>query len=1208
MPQYDYERFTPDRFQEFCQALLVRQYPDAQCYPVGQKDGGRDALSGGIVFQVKFKRERLQGDDGFRILRDALSDEVEKVKKLAARGATHYVIMTNLVGTSALDNGQRDKIQKYLDDELPIPGQVWWRPELDARLNNAYELKWIFSEILTSGDMLQMLIEEGLGENARRRMLAVNGYLTAQFDADEYVKFKQADLQASDLLSLFVDVPVMPRAVPKKGRNKMNSLERLFLTVMQDEPSTAQDQGNRLQVGGATLLCHSATQDHLPRVVLEGAPGQGKSTLAQYVCQVQRMRFLDKQKLSKVPAKHRLVPAKVPFKVDLRDLASWLRRVDPITEQPLADDVVASLEAFLAAQVRHASGGQSFTVDDLSLFLSKTPALIFLDGLDEVATMPERRAVIDAVSTASARLHELSPFSQMVVTSRPAAVVNTPAFDQEHWEYLHLQDITETLIFDYTERWSAARRISKVDTDEIKRILKDKLASPHVKDLARNAMQLTILLNLVQARGQALPDQRTELYDQYVDVFFNREAEKNRVVLENRQLLIDLHGFLAWRMHSNAESRRSNGRISEDALRDLLQEYLLKHEYDLDVVDDLLAGVVQRIVALVSRVEGTFEFEVQPLREYFTARHLYNTAPYSPVGRPQSGTKPEIFSAIAPNPYWLNVTRFFSGCYSVGELSGLADQLEELLDGPGGLTSFPRVVASSLLVDRVFHQAPKVSKRVASLAVDTLTLRYAFEGWYFDRGALPIELSGAGQQAAAERALTISLSSPIAAIRRESAYSLSYHVSESLRSEVWIAARPELVAGPALLRWLESGFYARLVKNLDDATALVLRRMGDEYWELLVQGGHRSVLDDASQAIELVKQALDGKLDLDGLNSLGRQAGVLFHPFHYELLLRRDNTHFANALISTGSMESPMADLRTELGSLIERAGNDFSSSRVPWDSLFQTFDEHCGRSWMVWRLASTAASANLTDLEESSEQLCHFACSSPLDLAATAQRMRSDVKWWKELAEKADSALCQRVWLLFLTKFANPLVLRECLGLADEFCDKLSAVEFGLLYDAVERQTGATIPAPRADAMLRDAATHRMQVLLGSRASKAVRVRISERMPDAATKQDSAIANACLAWRLADLPGPQADSAWSGLLKEVVRLFAFCDDPFVGLFEARESGAIMPVRHAEQALRNSQRLPTAVISLADQSQSALRQASLTPVARRARKEKWESR
>ncbi len=67
----------------------------------------------------------------------------------------------------------------------------------------------------------------------------------------------------------------------------------------------------------------------------------------------------------------------------------------------------------------------------------------------------------------------------------------------------------------------------------------------------------------------------------------------------------------------------------------------------------------ERVCALVSRVQGTYEFEVQPLREYFCAKYLYNTSPYSPVGSEKTGTKPERFDAIARNFYWHNVVRFF---------------------------------------------------------------------------------------------------------------------------------------------------------------------------------------------------------------------------------------------------------------------------------------------------------------------------------------------------------------------------------------------------------------------------------------------------------------------------------------------------------------------------------------------------------------------
>jgi hypothetical protein len=100
--------------------------------------------------------------------------------------------------------------------------------------------------------------------------------------------------------------------------------------------------------------------------------------------------------------------------------------------------------------------------------------------------------------------------------------------------------------------------------------------------------------------------------------------------------------------------------------------------------------MVERVGALVSRVEGTYEFEVQPLREYFAAKHLYVTAPPSPPGNEKTGTKPDRFDAIARDFYWLNVTRFYAGCYSKGELADLIDRLEELISEEGySLISYP---------------------------------------------------------------------------------------------------------------------------------------------------------------------------------------------------------------------------------------------------------------------------------------------------------------------------------------------------------------------------------------------------------------------------------------------------------------------------------------------------------------------------------------
>ena len=117
--------------------------------------------------------------------------------------------------------------------------------------------------------------------------------------------------------------------------------------------------------------------------------------------------------------------------------------------------------------------------------------------------------------------------------------------------------------------------------------------------------------------------------------------------------------------------------------------------------------------ALVSRVQGTFEFEVQPLREYFAARHLHKTAPYSPPGREKKGTRPDRFAALASSLYWTNVTRFYSGFYDVGELPSLVDEIIEIGERPGyKLIAQPRRLAMMLLGDYVFAQSPKSMRRL----------------------------------------------------------------------------------------------------------------------------------------------------------------------------------------------------------------------------------------------------------------------------------------------------------------------------------------------------------------------------------------------------------------------------------------------------------------------------------------------------------------
>ena len=104
---YNYETLDPETFQKLVQAILVTTHPGLQCFPVGQPDGGRDAIfyfegltsKKFIVFQIKFSRspsEKLERD----AIETLIKSEQEKVKSLIERGATQYYFITNVKGTA----------------------------------------------------------------------------------------------------------------------------------------------------------------------------------------------------------------------------------------------------------------------------------------------------------------------------------------------------------------------------------------------------------------------------------------------------------------------------------------------------------------------------------------------------------------------------------------------------------------------------------------------------------------------------------------------------------------------------------------------------------------------------------------------------------------------------------------------------------------------------------------------------------------------------------------------------------------------------------------------------------------------------------------------------------------------------------------------------------------------------------------------------
>ncbi|MBY3388475.1 NACHT domain-containing protein [Rhizobium laguerreae] len=434
------------------------------------------------------------------------------------------------------------------------------------------------------------------------------------------------------------------------------------------------------------------------------------------------MQLLNKKsQQSALPRHFQGAHAKIPFRVDLRDLAKWLVGIDPFVSkpQPLSELEPRSLEGFLAGQVRFLSGGHTFNVSDLTAVVKASHILLALDGFDEVADIASRQKLVDEITKGTNRLINAGGFSlQTIVTSRPAAFAKSVRFPPEQWRYYELLPLEAAQIEEYTSKWMKAKGLKEAQQAQLRTILDAKLKEAHTQFLAKNPMQLTILLSLVNSRGASLPDKRTAMYDAYMDMFFSRESEKSEIVRDNRDLLIDIHRYLAWKLHSGAEAG-DNGSIEQGSLKATLFSYLDREGENTSIVNSLFDGMIERVGALVSRVQGTYEFEVQPLREYFAARHLYETAPYPSDDQPVSGDKFDRFRALVCNPYWLNVARFYGGCFNKGEILTLVNELIELSrQPPFKMTSLPRSVSLMLLGDWVFNQYQPAVKQVVAFITE----------------------------------------------------------------------------------------------------------------------------------------------------------------------------------------------------------------------------------------------------------------------------------------------------------------------------------------------------------------------------------------------------------------------------------------------------------------------------------------------------------
>ncbi|WP_433616783.1 NACHT domain-containing protein [Dactylosporangium sp. CA-139114] len=1057
--KYLYERLGEKRFQQLCNALLVRELPGVQCFPVGQKDGGRDAVQHDgerrVIFQVKWSKTRIRTPVTW--LDNAIKEEADNIRRLVAAGADAYYLMTCVAGTATPKRGTMDKLDERLaahSKAFGIPMTCWWQADLDARVDLAPdELKWSYADMLAGHDLVRYMIE---GDRRRSRDKDIFELLmkviSTQWSDDSKIKFKQVDLDTQSLANLFIDVEAKRLSRPSVAAG-----------LKPANVPTGEMPGplDRVDLRGAAAYLLRATQ---PLTLVIGEPGQGKSTLGQYVCQVHRAVYLEETAfLAAQPTRLTTREARLPIRVDLRDYVDWMEGGEPLSDHggPAFDrarkprkDV--ALDSFLAYLLHKRSGDRTVTVEMVQDVLDRFPMLVVLDGLDEVGQVRNRARIVTEIDDFASRLGRGAVMPQLIVTTRPNAS-GLPEPSHERFETISLVRLSPTLRTAYLRKWADVHNVRGRDRRALQTIFDHRSAEAHIAQLADNPMQLSILLYLIHARGDSLPSARTALYRSYMEIFLDRES-KDPLVRRHRSDLEEITAYLGWHVQCLAESAGSDGRLPTKTIKRLINDYLYVQEKDNSIVDDLFTAVTDRVWALTSKVQGTFEFDVQPVREYFAATYLYKFAGGAAIPRDK------VLQELITRPYWLNTCRFYAGCANENELSTLTDGLEEAFETnahPGQI----RTGAWALLVDGVFSERKRAQNRATKVLTDDLSVRLITHTIRNDLDMPTLALDRGGAQLAEHLQHTVQ-TDPSDNLAEERIALLAKLTAAAEHLKAWWRPHMEQAIGTrAEIAWLRVGAHFFGGNDLGPDTIVKLDLTAPGAAEAALSAAVNPPIGSAAEQ-QLIEAVLSGACSDATVTGYGYAADLLrvLRPQNFLQLARANEARKTSDIAGDHTLTAAQRQAAIQRlkkrdprfdriqAAMAFRKGQAGTTS--PWGNTARALRDTIGPCWLAAEIAIIGAFVSNSRWRTGGDITGGSAALGPEPdygrLLQETRYNRGTAQWWHDQYSAADDLLSRATWALALVAVAKDSVVGESIELLNNALTDLPAT----MVDALLRSS----------------------------------------------------------------------------------------------------------------------------------------------------------
>jgi formylglycine-generating enzyme required for sulfatase activity len=386
----------------------------------------------------------------------------------------------------------------------------------------------------------------------------------------------------------------------------------------------------RETVAQVKVKVQEALADH-PRLVVLGDPGCGKTTLLRYLSLTFARDLLGEEGL--VARRLELSEQRLPILLPLRDFARYLEanHPDPSTDGPKL--LLDYLRTYFAHQ--DIALPERFFADRLQ----RGECAVLLDGVDEVAALATRHRVARIIE----RFTIAYPDNRYVVTSRIVGYVGSARLG-EGYTVTTVRDFTQADIERFVTHWNRAVEVALAGGEtpyalqEARRqsqaLLGAIRGSERVRELAVNPLLLTVIA-LVQRYRAQLPERRTELYEEAVEVLLGKWDEAKgleaKTMMAGRELDAGdrrslLEPVALWMMEQHARE------VEAEELRRQLGQRFFKMMGDWrragKAVDDFLWLINERSGLLAERGQGVYAFSHLTFQEHLAARAVADREDY----------------------------------------------------------------------------------------------------------------------------------------------------------------------------------------------------------------------------------------------------------------------------------------------------------------------------------------------------------------------------------------------------------------------------------------------------------------------------------------------------------------------------------------------------------------------------------------------------